>query len=82
MSQANCQSFVRKFPEFELAVRRLSLRDSEFCAICENLEACVAAIRHWEQRGDPVRAEEYLRLSREIEAEIRSFLQRFAADAR
>jgi hypothetical protein len=81
MTRPKCQSFAEKFPEHELAVRRLILRDGDFCSVCENHEACVAAVRHWEAQGNQVRAGEYRRLSLEIEEEILGFLSRSASEA-
>jgi hypothetical protein len=70
MIARTCQSVVDRFPDHELAIRRRFLVDAEFCSICENYKACVAAVRHWEVAGNLERAEEYRQLTREIEEEI------------
>jgi hypothetical protein len=82
MTTPKCQSFAEKFPEHELAVRRLILRDRDFCSVCENHEACLAAVRHWEAQGNQPRAGEYRRLSLEIEEEILAYLGRSASEPR
>jgi len=82
MATPKCQSFVEKFPDHELAVRRLILRDRDFGAVCENHEACLAAARHWEEQGFSERAAEYRRLSSEIEEEILAYLSRSSAETR
>ena len=82
MATPKCQSFVEKFPDHELAVRRMLLRDRDFCSVCENHEACLAAVRHWEAQGNQERAGEYRRLSAEIEQEILAYLSRSAPETR
>jgi hypothetical protein len=82
MTTPKCQSFAEKFPEHELAVRRLILRDRDFCSVCENHEACLAAVRHWNAEGNQERAGEYRRLCLEIEEEILAYLSRSASETR
>ena len=82
MNTVKCRSFTEKFPEHELAIRRLIQRDHDFCSVYENHEACLAAVRHWDAQGNRERAEEYRRLSTEIEEEILAYLSRSVSEAR
>jgi hypothetical protein len=82
MTTVKCRSFTEKFPEHELAIRRLIQRDHDFCSVCENHQACLAAVRHWEAQGNQERAGEYRRLSAEIEQEIFALLSRSATETR
>lgn len=82
MTTPKCQSFVEKFPEHELAVRRLILQDRDLCSVCENHEACLAAVRHWDAKGNQERAGEYRRLCLEIEEELLAYLGRSASEFR
>ena len=80
MTTVKCRSFTKKFPEHELAIRRLIQRDHDFCSVCENHEACLAAVRHWDAQGNQERAGEYRRISLEIEEEILAFLSRASSE--
>lgn len=63
-------SLTARFPDRELAIRRLCHRDSEFLGVCEDYEEAAAALRRWQARADNAKAEEYRRLVTELEEEI------------
>ena len=69
-------AIISRFPEHELAIRRLCSQDSGFMGICEDYEAAAAALWHWEEAGPDyvARANEYRVMLDEIEAEIRKDL--------
>jgi hypothetical protein len=69
-------SLAARFPDRELAIRRLCHRDSEFLGVCEDYEEAVAALRRWQAREDEAKAEEYRRLVAELEEEILGDLAR------
>jgi hypothetical protein len=69
-------SLAARFPDRELAIRRLCHRDSEFLGVCEDYEEAVAALRRWQARADEAKAEEYRRLVAELEEEILGDLAR------
>jgi hypothetical protein len=65
-----------RFPEHELAVRRLFICDADFRAICEDHEEAIQALLYWQAKGTSqhARAEEYRQLVSELEAEIATTL--------
>jgi hypothetical protein len=67
---------VSRFPERELAIRRLYARDDAFRAVCDDYEEALMALRHWQATGDDAKAEDYRRLSDDLEAEILAILDR------
>ena len=73
---ASCDPLVRRFPEHELAIRRLYTRDPEFRAVCDDHEAVLRALEHWQSvgRSNMERVVEYRRLLEELEAEALAFL--------
>ena len=69
---------LEKFREDSPAVIHLMEEDGEFLALCEDYDACVNALRHWEQSKAPeaeTRVNEYRTLTRELEEEIRAALE-------
>ena len=65
-----------RYPEHELAIRRLFRREPEFCAVCDDYDAVCRALEHWQTRDEPVpeRIAEYRRMLVELEAEALAFL--------
>jgi hypothetical protein len=65
-------AIVERFPEQELAIRRLCNRDPGFLGSCEDYEVAATALSHWEGAGDAytARADEYRQLLVEIEDEV------------
>lgn len=64
---------IKRFPEKSHALTLLMAEDPEFLAICEDYEACVAALSYWTQSSEPeavTRIDEYNTLVRELEEEI------------
>jgi hypothetical protein len=63
---------VNRFPQYELAIRRLCALDPGFLGACEDYAEAAIALRHWEQAGagQAARAEEYRRILGDIEADI------------
>lgn len=63
---------IGRFPEHELAIRRLCSQDAGFMDICEDFEDAARALRHWEEAGPAhdARASEYHDMLGEIEADI------------
>jgi hypothetical protein len=69
---------LARFPERELAVHRLFVRDARFREACEDYEDAWKALRHWEAAGSggEAKAEDYRQVVTELEAEILSCLDR------
>ena len=69
---------VGRFPERELAIRRLCAHDPDFVAICEDYDEAVGALRHWQAVGTPgdPRTEDYRLLVTDLETEILARLDR------
>lgn len=69
---ANLVALTGRFPEHELAIRRLCSREPEFMATCEDFEEAAVALRRWQEAGPnhAARADEYRVILREIEADI------------
>lgn len=63
---------ISRFPEHELAARRLYAHAPEFRVLCEDYETARLAFDRW--KGDRERAEEFRRLGAEIEEEIHELL--------
>lgn len=68
---------VNRLPQHEFAIRRLSVRDPEFRAICDDYADVQRALEHWQARdpGDPARIAEYRRMLEELEAEALAMLK-------
>ena len=63
---------VDRFPGRELEIHRLSARNPNFLAACEDFADALAALGHWRSMGDGAgeRAEEYRQLVDELAAEV------------
>ena len=69
---------LEQFPEKSHTIALLVEEDTEFLALCEDYDACVKALRYWEQSKEPEaksRVSEYRTLVRELEEEIRAELE-------
>jgi hypothetical protein len=67
-----------RFPEHELAIRRLYTCDATFRSICEDYSEALRALRYWQSAAsssDP-RIEQYRELVSELESEISGLLER------
>jgi glycogen debranching enzyme len=64
---------IRRFPAYELAVRRLYASDPEFRDACEHYALAVHAFERWVE--DETKAEEYRRMIRELEDEIIEYFE-------
>ena len=65
-------AIVGRFPEQELAIRRICSRDPEFLGVCEDYDDAAAALSHWQAAGEAysARADEYRQLLGEFEEEV------------
>ena len=63
---------ARRFPERELEIHRLCLRDPEFLAACEDFADANAALDYWQAIGASAatRAGEYRALAEELAAVV------------
>jgi hypothetical protein len=63
---------VHWFPERELEIHRLSVRDPEFLTACEDFGEALAALDHWQAKGAAAagRAQEYRELAEELAAVV------------
>lgn len=77
LAPSHADHLLERYPEHELAIRRLRARDPEFRAVCDDLEAVLQALERWQGSGReaPRRIEEYRRLLAELEAEALAFLK-------
>ncbi len=69
---AKIMAAISRFPEHELAIRRLCGQDSNFIETCEDYQEAATALCHWENAGPGyvARANEYRDILGEIEADI------------
>ena len=69
---------VGRFPERELEIHRLCLRDPEFLTVCEDFADAHTALEHWRGMGASAagRAEEYRALVEELAAVVLVALDR------
>ena len=77
MKAKEIEAVVARFPQHELAVRRLHARDPTFRSICEDYGEALRALRFWEAAEEPVsqsRVRQYRELVGELEDEIAKFL--------
>ena len=63
-------ALAARFPDRELALRRLHAQDADFRGICDDYEEALTALCYWQGKQDAARAEEYRQLAEELEAEI------------
>jgi hypothetical protein len=68
-------SLIERFPDRELAIRRLCNLDSEFRTDCEDYCEAAEALLRWSKAGAMDRAEEYRVILKELEAEILDVLK-------
>jgi len=71
-------NILEQFPEKSHTIALLMEEDTEFLALCEDYDACVKALRYWEQSNEheaKTRVNEYRTLVRELEEEIRVALE-------
>jgi hypothetical protein len=73
---------LARFPERELAIRRLFARDARFKEVCEDYEDASKALRHWEAAGSSgeAKAEDYRRIVAELEADVLAYLDEAPAN--
>jgi hypothetical protein len=69
---------VRRFPQRELEIHRLCLRDPEFLTVCEDFADAHTALEYWRAMGASAaaRAEEYRALAEELAAAVLVALDR------
>jgi biotin carboxylase len=65
-------AILRKYPEQELAIRRLCRQDAAFMTACADFEDATIAIHHWEEADNKyaARADEYRHILSDLESEI------------
>ena len=66
-------AILDRFPEKSEIIISLMARNAEFLGMCEDLEACMNALRYWSQSNEPNaenRIREYCDLVRQLEEEI------------
>jgi uncharacterized protein YdcH (DUF465 family) len=69
----------KRFPTMHQHIDRLSKKDPEFLSLCEDYRACVNALRHWTESGEPeaqARVAEYRTIIGELEDEIKQILEK------
>jgi hypothetical protein len=72
---ANLPALIARFPARELEIRRLHARDEDFRCACDDYEAAVKALEHWEGAGhNSARAAEYHQFVSELADEIAALL--------
>lgn len=66
---------VARLPQKEFDLRRLFARDEQFRSICLDFEEAARAFRRWQDAtGGQSKAEHYLKIMDELEAEILELL--------
>jgi hypothetical protein len=70
-------ALLRRFPDRELAIRRLHRSDSRFRSVCDDYEEAAAALRRWEgtRSGWAPETADYRRLCADLEAEILNLMR-------
>ena len=66
-------AIVHRFPERELEIHRLCIRDEEFLGACEDFADASAALHHWQSKEGAIaagRAGEYRALVEELAAVV------------
>jgi len=71
------ETLVRRFPEHELAVRRLYARDPTFRTICGDYDEALRGLRQWQSADTPAndRIEQYRELLNDLESEALKFVE-------
>ena len=71
-------SVLEKFPEGAARIRELFLRSPSFQSLCEDYRDCLVAWQYWRQAASeeaPVLYQSYGELLRELEQEVRQYLE-------
>ncbi|MBO9196948.1 hypothetical protein J5277_22810 [Rhizobium sp. 16-449-1b] len=66
-------AIISRFPAQELSIRRLYARAPEFRSLCEDYATARCALERW--KADERKADDFRRLSEEIELEIQELLE-------
>jgi len=68
-------ALIVRFPARALEIRRLCARDEDFRCVCEDYDAAVKALGHWEGvEHNAARAAQYRQLTEELAEEIAALL--------
>ena len=76
--KAALTSVLEKFPEAALRIQELFLQSPSFQSLCEDYRDCLAAWCYWRQATSeeaPVLCQSYTELLRELEQEVRQYLE-------
>ena len=76
--RARLQPVLKRFPQERATLLRLFRESSSFQSLCDDYWDCLTALRHWEQSASgeaPALAKAYVELLRELEEEVRQFLE-------
>ena len=74
----NAFHFRKRFPGKAQQIDHFMSKDTEFAGICEDLDACVSALKYWINSKEPEaesRVSEYRAIIRELEEEILQALE-------
>ena len=69
---------MKRFPEYKRIVQRLFRKNETFRTLCDDYGKCTETVSQWNRSTSedaPVLREEYTELIREIENEIRQFIE-------
>lgn len=67
-------AIITRYPEKELAIRRLAGIDHDFAELCDIFAVATCALERW--KSDPAMKEEYHQIVRELNDEICRHLDR------
>jgi hypothetical protein len=68
-------ALLRRFPDRELAIRRLHRSDPRFRSVCDDYEEAAAALHRWAgTKSDGAEIVDYRRLCTDLETEILSLM--------
>lgn len=76
--RAGLSVILKRFPDHGAALERLFRQNPSFQSLCEDYRDCQRALASWRQsttREAPAMREAYAELLRELEAEVRQFLE-------
>jgi hypothetical protein len=79
---AGLSLIMARFPEEGLALCRLFKKSPSFQSLCNDYRECLAALQNWQQstaEEAPAWRTEYAHLLRELEQEVRQYLENQAA---
>ena len=71
---------IKLFPEDRNTILKLYRENENFQTICDDYQKCDRALKRWHQSSSeraPARREEYADLMRELELEIRQYLNEY-----